>query len=446
MPTLPSHHEEHSYEEHSRQRAQALLLLRQFNGTPDEPGPVPVDTGPRPMKDGQATWPIRYLYAKHHILVRAEHLDAVREILTEIARRQQVEVREGEGRQWQPIVTPIGRRVRKLSLPEGMDVLDALEWVHRGTETTEGLGTGAARPDHVISITPAGWCPAREPDPVPTGTERDPGPTTNRHAGRGVRVVVVDTGLDPLAPSTHPWMSGVTGQPDPGIGATLQPYAGHGTFIAGVIRTMAPEAEVHVVAPFSTAGAVLESELAPALEDVVTTYHPDIISMSAGATTNDGTCPLALEQFYENLLRHHKGVVLVAAAGNDGDRVPFWPAAAPWAVSVGALNLGWDARASFSNFGGWVDCYAPGDNLINAYPSGTYTYTEPPHPVPPAAPDTATFTGMASWSGTSFATPVVAGLVAARMTETGENGVQAAAALLAAAPALPGVGRVLLPG
>ena len=76
-------------------------------------------------------------------------------------------------------------------------------------------------------------------------------------------MVVVDTGLDSTATDTHAWLKGVEGEPDPAIrpGGQLDKYAGHGTFIAGVVRSVAPRCEVYVQAAFPTLGTVIESEL-----------------------------------------------------------------------------------------------------------------------------------------------------------------------------------------
>jgi subtilisin family serine protease len=61
------------------------------------------------------------------------------------------------------------------------------------------------------------------------------------------------------------------------------------------------------------------------------------------------------------------GVVIVAGAGNDGTTAPFYPAALDNVVSVGAFDED-GARASFSNYGSWVDISAPGNLIMSTYP------------------------------------------------------------------------------
>ena len=152
---------------------------------------------------------------------------------------------------------------------------------------------------------------------------------------------------------------------------------------------------------------------------------------------------LSFEAWYETNLRHRKDVVFVAAAGNDGSRQPFWPAAFDWAISVGATDLGGTRRPLFSNFGPWVNVSAPGEGLVNAFAVGDYVCNEGGLKGKPR-----TFKGLARWSGTSFAAPMVAGMIAARMSGTGRKAPEAADELMriASANSHPGIGPVLVPG
>jgi thermitase len=110
-----------------------------------------------------------------------------------------------------------------------------------------------------------------------------------------------------------------------------------------------------------------------------------VINMSFG-TTEKITSKLLQDAIHE---AQSKGVVVVGAAGNDGDNKPDFPAAQPSVLSVAALDDN-GALARFSNWGHWVAVAAPGDDLVGPMPGGGY----------------------ATWSGTSMATPLVSGQVA----------------------------------
>jgi subtilisin family serine protease len=306
------------------------------------------------------------------------------------------------------------------------------------------LGVHVVTPDNLAYVCSVSPCPATEPEEVTPGSPPDPIAWTDGCDGRGVRVVVGDVGWTG-SPAAY-WLDGVDGDDerpfDPPGSDHIRAYAGHGRFIAGVVRSVARNAEVVVRKCFDLAGAEFESELVSRLDRLLDD-SPDIISLSAGTNTRNDLPSLAFEVFVEERLSRIKDVVLVAAAGNFSDRRYFFPAASPGVVSVGALSEDRYARATFSDFGGWVDVYAPGTNMVNAFLAGTYKCTEPPN-----TGQVRRFDGMARWSGTSFATPLVAGLIAARMSRTGDNARQAAEALLeyARRQAVPGVGPVLLPG
>ncbi|HEV2373682.1 MAG TPA: S8/S53 family peptidase [Streptosporangiaceae bacterium] len=388
-------------------------------------------------KDDPADKGIDFMYEKGVLLVLDEYLDRVIEIVTrpeETAPRE-----EGEGG---PRVERVVRGVSLLSLRgsrftggEGEGVIEALEVIDAE------LGEGAATPNHVLTVSPVIPCPANEPGTVTDEVEPEPGPCS-REWGEGVRVYVADTGLAAGSVQAHSWLAGVHGEVDPiPIPPHIPPYVGHGTFVAGVLKCMAPSAEVFVANVFDTAGSALESDAVPKLEAALGQGY-DLINLTASTKTRKDLPLLTFDVWRKHLRQRGKGIACVVAAGNNDSHKPFWPAAFPGMVAVGALAADGRHRAAFSNHGGWVDVYAPGRDLVNAYASGTYTCIDPPF-----TGQVRYFHGMCRWSGTSFSTPIVTGLIAARMSRTGENGREAAAAMLAFArsQAIPGVGAVLLP-
>jgi len=318
------------------------------------------------------------------------------------------------------------------------------------------LGVGVARPDHLLSLCPHGHpCPASEPDVVPT---RSVGPVppvnsgiccgTPGWDGRGVLVGVVDGGLIDDA-RIWPWMAGVAGDRENPIRHTdglIKTYACHGTFVAGCVRCIAPKADVFVKRAAyhpnrPEAGAAYESEIIREMSELLD-MGAEIIVCEFDGITRLHLPLITFEAFYDNRLRQLKDVVVVAPAGNDTTRLPTFPAAYSWVIGVGALSAVGHSRADFSNYGGWVDVYAPGVDLVNAFAVGNYVCNEEPN-----KGNMRQFRGLAKWSGTSFSAPLVAGMIAARMSATGESAPRAADALLrlARSQAVPGIGPVLRP-
>jgi hypothetical protein len=406
------------------------FIVNAFHEKKVEIGVVPADGG------------VGYMYAKGQLLVHDEYLGRVLGI---IERLDEPDTRRDQPELWRDDTDRVRRVIGDIVLLHlsgtRLNVPDVLR------EVDQQLGEGRATPNHVVTVAPGETrpCPATEPEEVYAGIEPYPSVCPG-NGGAGVLIYIADTGLLADA-SSHSWLVGVkAGDPDPlpphaqGSPQPIPPYAGHGTFVAGVARCMAPAARVIVANAFAIAGSTLESDLAERLGAALG-LGVDIFHLSI-ATPCRKDLPLAAFEAWLKRMRQYKGVVCIVAAGNDGSRRPSWPAAFAEVVSVGALAGDWRSRASFSNFGGWVDVYAPGRDLVNAYPAGQYTCY-----VRPYIGKVREFYGMAKWSGTSFSTPVVTGLIATRMSRTGENGREAAAALLAEAQsqAIPGVGAILLP-
>ncbi|TAD85249.1 MAG: PKD domain-containing protein [Bacteroidetes bacterium] len=108
----------------------------------------------------------------------------------------------------------------------------------------------------------------------------------------------------------------------------------------------------------------------------------NIINMSWGGSGSSVTNQNVVEYAIS------RGCIMVAAAGNDNVASQFYPAAYPGVVSVASTSTN-DTKSSFSNYGPWIKVSAPGSSILSTYYNGTY----------------------ANLSGTSMASPMVAGLL-----------------------------------
>jgi subtilisin family serine protease len=269
---------------------------------------------------------------------------------------------------------------------------------------------------------------------------------TSDRTGKGVRVAVLDTGVD-LA---HPDLAGRVVTTKSFVeGEEVQDGHGHGTHVVGTAcgtssptvlprYGVAPEAEIFVGKVLSNAGSGSDRGILAGINWAVANGCR-VVSMSLGAPVGaDAAFSPVFERAAQRALR--RGTLIVAAAGNDSDRPGSMrpvshPANCPSILAVGALDSAM-AVASFSNAGldadgGQVDIAAPGVDVHSAWPMPT---------------------GGRRLNGTSMATPHVAGVVALLAeANPAATAAELKALLLGAARRLPaastdvGVGLVQAP-
>lgn len=214
----------------------------------------------------------------------------------------------------------------------------------------------------------------------------------SRTDSNSIIVAVIDTGVDYSHPelAQNMWTDSngfygydfVNGDNDP------MDDHGHGTHCAGIIGAKGDNgvgitginwtARIMAVKFLDSAGRGFVSDAALAINYAVEN-GARVLSNSWGS------------EYYSQVLQdavndaHTKGVIVIAAAGNDGDTRFNYPAACDNVISIAATDAN-DRKAGFSTYGNWVDLAAPGVDILSTIPSGYRT-----------------------WSGTSMACPHVAG-------------------------------------
>lgn len=307
-----------------------------------------------------------------------------------------------------------GGRFRVLEVPIGREaeVLRRLA----ANPNVESVGY-----DHVVRIQDAPTDPyylTNQWDMVQAGFEDAWSISTGASS---VVVAVVDTGID----STHPEFAG---RILPGANFSLEGGEtdtidghGHGTHVAGIVAAAgnngigiagaAWQIKLLPIKVLDSSGKGSESELAAGMQYAID-QGVKVLNLSLGTPYDAPIIKAALDNAAA------AGVLVVAAGGNSGARCDYpmavdaqscsFPAAYPYAVGVAATNQ-FKTRASYSNYGPFVDVAAPGGDstspVFSTLPSLLNPFTNPT-PRCAAPPCFGTF------AGTSQATPHVAGLAA----------------------------------
>jgi subtilisin family serine protease len=210
--------------------------------------------------------------------------------------------------------------------------------------------------------------------------------------GAGANAYIIDTGIQ----TSHPDFGGRANVVFDALGGNGQDCHGHGTHVAGTVGGatfgVAKGVSLHAVRVLDCNGSGTNAGVIAGMDFVANNHGPRAVAnMSLG-----GGRSTAVNNAVTRMT--NAGVFLAVAAGNENQNAcNTSPASAPSAYTTAASDIN-DRRASFSNFGSCVDGYAPGVSITSAWLNG----------------------GTNTISGTSMATPHVAGVGALYKATFGE--------------------------
>lgn len=205
-----------------------------------------------------------------------------------------------------------------------------------------------------------------------------------------VVVAVIDSGVD----GTHPDLKSklLPGWSFVGNSSDTSDTMGHGTAVAGTVAAASNNALGiagvtwgSVILPVVVVDAndfASYSDIAAAIEYAVN-HGARIINLSIGGSSPSSALQTAVDYAWS------KGAVLFAAAMNDSTSSPYYPAACNHVVAVSATD-NYNHLAGFSDYGPWITLAAPGTAILTTMNGGGY----------------------GTWWGTSFSSPIVAGVAA----------------------------------
>lgn len=218
--------------------------------------------------------------------------------------------------------------------------------------------------------------------------------------GAGVKVAVIDTGVDlahpalaeALAPASE-WRDLYDGDAFPQeVGSLADDGFGHGTNVAGIIRQIAPRATILPLRVLGPDGGGNVADVTAAIQ-YAASKGARVINLSLGSEVPFGVVSKAVKR------AGLRGVFVVASTGNTGDRAVTYPASSARIlgadlVAVASVDAR-DVKSAFSTYGDAVELAAPGETVFGPAPN----------------------LSVAAWSGTSQAAPMVSGALALALGE-----------------------------